>query len=286
MNRVHLGLAGLQVLSLVAIGWLWSENRSLRTHGDGGDGVERETARDSQAHEKEERLSGQRDLESSPKLGTRNRYPGNPRSNPRANGPEAGTLRSNPVARQGPAPVGSIGSLEKGLPADEPSLPGTGRIAAPPSEVPSLIVNGGFDGELAPWLCEEGRVIQDSADERNSLLEVTLGESGFRLSQSFVPPAGKAPMTLTFRAMLSGDTVLSGFDLMLLGQDDKPLVMTFVEAGKPGEWKNIELSGALPVAPASLRIGSSRGEGVVWIDDVRLERSTAAPASPKGQPSP
>lgn len=129
-------------------------------------------------------------------------------------------------------------------------------------------------------------MIRDPADERNPLLEVNLDESGFRLSQSFVPPAGKAPMTLSFRAKLSGDTGLSGFDLMLLGRDDEPLAMTFVEAGKPGEWKKIELNGSLPVAPASLRIGSPGGEGVVWIDDVRLERSTAVPAPPKGQPSP
>jgi hypothetical protein len=284
MNRVHLGLAGLQVLSLVAIGWLWSENRSLRTHGDGGRDVDREAARNSPAHE--ERLSAQREVGSSPKLGTRNENPGTPRSNPRVTGPEAGTRRSTPVARQGPAPVGSIGRLEKDLPADEPSLPETARLAAPPSGVPSLIVNGGFDGELAPWLCDEGRVIQDPADERNSLLEVTLGESGFHLSQSFVPPAEKASMTLSFRAMLSADTGLSGFDLMLLGQDDKPLVMTFVEAGKPGEWKKIELKGSLPVAPAALRIGSSRGEGVVWIDDVRLEQSAAVPAPPRDQDSP
>ena len=93
-------------------------------------------------------------------------------------------------------------------------------------------------------------------------------------------------MTLSFRAKLSGDTGLSGFDLMLLGQDDKPLVMTFVEAGKPGEWQNIDLKGSLPVAPAALRIGSSRGEGVVWIDDVRLEQSTASPAPPRNQDSP
>ena len=284
MNRVHLGLAGLQVLSLVAIGWLWSENRSLRTQGDGGRDVEREAARSSPAHE--ERLSAQREVGRSPKLGTRNESPGTPRSNRRVTGPEAGTRRIAQVARQGPSPVGSIGSVEKDLPADESSLPETGRITAPPSGVPSLIVNGGFDGELAPWVCEEGQVVQDPADERSSLLEVTLGESGFRLSQSFVPPPGKAPMTLSFRAKLSGDTVLSGFDLMLLGQDDKPLVMTFVEAGKPGEWKNIELKGSLPVAPAALRIGSSRGEGVVWIDDVRLEQSTAVPAPPKDQDSP
>jgi hypothetical protein len=265
------------------MGWLWSENRSLRMHGDGGSDVEREAARDSLAHE--ERLSAQREVESSPKLGDRNRNPGTPRSNPRVDGPEAGTRRSEQAGRQDPSPVGSIGSLEKDLPADVPSLPETRLNAAPPSGVPSLIVNGGFDGELAPWLCEEGRVVLDPADERNSLLEVTLGERGFRLSQSFVPPAGKVPMTLSFRAKLSGDTGLSGFHLILLGQDDKPLAMTFVEAGKPGEWKKIEWKGSVPIAPVALSIGR-RGKGIVWIDDVRLEQSTTAPEAPQGQPSP
>lgn len=173
------------------------------------------------------------------------------------------------------------------MPEKEPQLPETRLIAAPQQpEGDSLIVNGGFDDELDPWLCEKGRVIQDSADERNSLLEATLTESGFLLTQSFEPPARKAPMTLSFRAQLSAETVLSGFDLMLLGQDDKPLGMTHVEAGKPGEWKKIEWKVSMPVAPASLRIGSSGAEGVVRIDNVRLERSTSVPAPPKGQDSP
>jgi hypothetical protein len=191
------------------------------------------------------------------------------------------------MVSQASSRAGGVESVEDRLPEEMPRLPATGVNAAPRQpDDDSLIVNGGFNGELRPWLCDEGRVIQDPADERNSLLEVTLDESGFRLSQSFVPPAGKAPMTLSFRAMLPADTGLSGFDLMLLGQDDKPLVLTFLEAGKPGEWKNIELKGSLPVAPAALRIGSSRGKGIVWIDDVRLEPTTIAPEASQGQPSP
>jgi hypothetical protein len=73
---------------------------------------------------------------------------------------------------------------------------------------------------------------------------------------------------------------------MLLGQDNKPLGMTRVEAGKPGEWKKIEWEVSMPVAPASLWIGSSGGNGAVWIDDVSLEKSTAGPAPPKDQDSP
>jgi hypothetical protein len=173
------------------------------------------------------------------------------------------------------------------LPEEDPSQPETGLIVAPlQSESDSLIVNGGFDGELAPWHCEERRVITDPDDERNSLLEATLNESGFRLAQSFEPPAGKTPMTLSFRARLSAVSALSGFDLMVLGHDDKPLALTFVEAGKPGELKKIEWKVSMPVAPTSLRIGSSRGEGVVWIDDVRLERSSSVPAPPESQDTP
>lgn len=172
------------------------------------------------------------------------------------------------------------------MPADDPLLPETRLIVATQPGVESLIVNGGFDGELAPWLCGEGRVIQDPSDDKNWLLEVTPPGGRFRLTQIFFkPPARKAPMTLSFRAMISEEAALSGFDLILIGHDEKPLAQTFVAAGTPGEWKKIEWKGSMPIAPAALSIGR-RDEGVVWIDDVRLEPSTIAPEAPQGQPSP
>ncbi len=172
------------------------------------------------------------------------------------------------------------------MPADDPALPETRLIVATQPGVASFIVNGGFDGELAPWICHGGQVIRDPADEKNWLLEVTPAGGRFRLVQLFIkPPASKVPMTLSFRAMISEEAALSGFDLMLLGQDEKPLLQTIVAAGTPGEWTKIEWKGSVPIAPAALYIGR-RDKGVVWIDDVRLEQSTSAPEAPQGQPSP
>lgn len=163
------------------------------------------------------------------------------------------------------------------MPANDPSIPGPSLIVAKQPSAGSLIVNGGFDGGLAPWICEEGRVIPDPADEENWLLEVTATEGRFRLEQFFKTPARKAPMTLSFRAMISEEGTLPAFDLMLLGHDEQPLAQTFVAEGTPGEWKSIVWKGSPPVAPAALSI-RRWGKGVVWIDDVRLEQSPAEPA--------
>lgn len=282
MNRVHLWLAGLQVLSLAAIGWLWSENQSLRTHSEESRATERESA--ARPTGPEGRFANSRDAAGDPKLGIPNGSPPDPRTSARSDRWEGKTNPGSRVARKSPSSTpGGIGNKEMILPSEELTLPESGLIATPPPPgAQSLLVNGGFDGELSPWLCEAGRVIQDPDDERNSLLEVTPNGSGFLLAQSFKPPARKAPMALSFRARLSEEIALSGFELILLGQDDKPLVMTFVEAGKPGEWKKIEWKVSTPMAPASLRIGSSGGGGGIRIDDVRLEPSTAVPETARG----
>lgn len=282
MSRANLWLAGLQVLSLVAIGWLWSENQSLRAHPEEVQNTERKSKASPTGQEG--KLPVQRETVSGPKLGTPKWSPVNPRKDARTNALRTETSQRPRTVSPGPSRAGRVGSREDRLPEEEPVIPETGPIAAPQQpEGDSLIVNGGFDGELAPWLCEEGRVIRDAADERNSLLQVTLKESGFRLTQSFEPPAGKAHMTLSFRARVSEESDLLGFHLLLLGGDDKPLTMTFVDAGKPGEWKKIEWKGPVPVTPASLRIESLRGNGAVWIDDVRLVPSTAVPETAQGQ---
>lgn len=283
MNRVHLWLAGLQILSLAAIGWLWSENQSLRAHSKESRATERRSAASPTGPEG--RFAGPREPVGSPKLGTPNRSPADPRKSTRSDKRDGETSPGSPVLRKSPSSLaGGISSKEMNLPTEEPPLPETGLIAAPPPPgADSLLVNGGFDGELAPWLCEEGRVIPDPDDARNSLLEANPNESGFRLAQSFQPPAENAPLILSFRAQWSGETALSGFDLVLLGPDDKPLTMTLVEAGKPGEWKKIEWRVSTPVAPASLRIGSSDGKGAVRIDDVKLEPSSAARGTAQGQ---
>lgn len=283
MNRVHLWLAGLQILSLAAIGWLWSENQSLRAQSEEGQAAERKSATSPTGLEGS--FAGSRETVGNPKLGRPNRSPADPWTSTRSERRDGEASPETRVARKSPSSLaGGISSKEMNLPTEEPPLPESGLIAAPPPPgAESLIVNGGFDGELAPWLCEVGRVIPDPDDERNSLLEATPNESGFRLAQSFRPPAEKAPLTLTFRAQWSGETAQSGFDLMLLGQDDKPLAMTHVEAGTPGEWKKIEWKVSTPMVPASLRIGSSDDGGIVRIDDVRLEPSTAAPVTAQGQ---
>ncbi len=77
MNRVHLWLAGLQVLSLVAIAWLWSENQSLRTQPDDGSDSEKAALADVGKHEGGP--SVQREVNGSPKLGTRRQDPGDTR---------------------------------------------------------------------------------------------------------------------------------------------------------------------------------------------------------------
>lgn len=282
MNRVHLWLAGLQILSLAVIGWLWSENQSLRAHSEESRATERESAASPTGPEG--RFAGPRENAGNPKLGTPRRNPEDPRTSARSDRRDEETSTDTRVARKSPSSTpGGIGNKEMILRSEELTLPESGLIATPPPPgADSLLVNGGFDGELAPWLCEAGRVIQDPDDERNSLLEVTPNGSGFRLAQSFQPPARKAPMALSFRAKLSGEIALSGFDLVLLGPDERPLVMTFVEAGKPGEWKKIEWKVSTPVVPASLRIGSSGGGGVIRIDDVRLEPSNAVPETAHG----
>lgn len=129
-------------------------------------------------------------------------------------------------------------------------------------------------------------MIRDPADEKNWVLEITPTGGRFSLRQIFFkPPARKAPMTLSFRAMISEEAALSGFDLIMMGQDERLLAQTFVTAGTPGKWEKIEWNGSTPVSPAILSIGM-RGNGIVWIDDVRLVPSATAPEAAQGQASP
>src|SRR5690606_10930458 len=62
-----------------------------------------------------------------------------------------------------------------------------------------VLKNSGFDKELAPWECDEGKLADDPVDKENRVLEVELEDGVFALTQDLRWPAAKAKLTFSLR---------------------------------------------------------------------------------------
>ncbi|MBX3741212.1 MAG: hypothetical protein KF712_09500 [Akkermansiaceae bacterium] len=137
-----------------------------------------------------------------------------------------------------------------------------------------LLKNGGFDKELAPWECDEGRIVEDPKEKGNSLLEVELDGGVFGLAQDFKWPAGKKSLTLSFRVKASAASKDAPVQWRLRlydaeGNSELAAGGTITESGG---WITVTKTIQRPEgAVTSLMLESNRGEGKLWIDDLKLE---------------
>ncbi|MCW1912330.1 hypothetical protein OJ996_02015 [Luteolibacter sp. GHJ8] len=136
-----------------------------------------------------------------------------------------------------------------------------------------LLKNTGFDKELAPWECEEGKIVPDPDNKDNSLLEIELDGGVFGLSQAFKWPEGKKELTLSFRIKASAASKDEPIQwrLRIYDKDEASALAAGAKIEKSGEWITVKQVIERPEsAPVSMMLESNRGEGKLWIDDLKL----------------
>ena len=147
-------------------------------------------------------------------------------------------------------------------------------VARPALAADPLLKNSGFDKELAPWTCEEGKIIPDSEKKDNSLLEVELDGGVFGLSQAFKWPKDKEELTLSFRVKASAAKKDSPaqWRLRIYDAKENSELASAARIEKSGEWITVKTTVKRPKLEAiSIMLESNRGEGKLWIDDLKLE---------------
>lgn len=143
-----------------------------------------------------------------------------------------------------------------------------------PATAEPLLLNGGFDKKLPPWECEEGKIVPDPDKKDNSVLEVELDGGVFGLSQAFKWPAEKKELTLSFRIKASAATKNEPVQwrLRIYDKDQNSALAAGAKIEKSGEWITVKQVIERPEsAPVSVMLESNRGEGKLWIDDLKLE---------------
>ncbi|QJE98118.1 hypothetical protein [Luteolibacter luteus] len=143
-----------------------------------------------------------------------------------------------------------------------------------PAAAGPLLKNPGFDKELKPWTCDEGKVIPDPEKKDNSLLEVTLDGGVFGLSQPIEWPADWKKLTVSFRIKASQATEKSPVQwrLRIYDKAENSALVAAAKITRSGEWITVKQEIERPESnPESIMLESNRGEGTLWIDDVELK---------------
>lgn len=147
-------------------------------------------------------------------------------------------------------------------------------LAVPAAAAEPLLKNPGFDKELKPWTCDEGKVVPDPEKKDNSLLEVTLDGGVFGLSQPIEWPEDQKKLTLSFRIKASQATEKSPVQwrLRIYDKAENSALVAAAKITRSGEWITVKQEIERPEsAPASIMLESNRGEGKLWIDDLTLD---------------
>ncbi len=137
-----------------------------------------------------------------------------------------------------------------------------------------LLKNPGFDKELKPWTCDEGKIVPDPEKKDNSLLEITIDGGVFGLGQDIEWPGDKKELTLTFRVKASAATKKSPVQwrLRIYDKAENSALAAGAKIEKSGEWITVKQVIKRPDSePVSILLESNRGEGKLWIDDLKLE---------------
>lgn len=147
-------------------------------------------------------------------------------------------------------------------------------FAFPVAGAEPVLRNSGFDKKLAPWTCAEAKVVPDPDKKDNTLLEITLDGGVFGLSQDFKWPADKKQLTLSFRVKASQASTDSPVQWRLRISDAQKssALVTGGKIEKAGEWITVKKVVEKPgLTATTLMLESNRGEGTLWIDDLKLE---------------
>ena len=151
---------------------------------------------------------------------------------------------------------------------------GLAVVLSLPAMAEPLVKNSGFDKALAPWECAEGRIVADPKEQGNSLLEVELDGGVFGLTQDFKWPAGKKSLTLSFRVKANAASKDSPVQwrLRLYDAEGNSGLAAGGTITEGGNWITVSKTIQRPQGPiASLMLESNRGEGKLWIDDLKLD---------------
>ncbi|WP_367872233.1 hypothetical protein [Luteolibacter sp. Populi] len=283
MNRSSLCLTGALLLSSGAIGWLWRDNQALR---------------EQIAHEAPQIATEAGEVGEAKVLqiadGKTDAAPD------RRNAPGSATPRlPRPRLGQGLQPVraGKEPSSESGKRKE------AGELKAPVANADkeadtdkraallmvvsavegekdgaSLFKNGGFETGLAPWLCKEGKVIQEPGNSANSILEITPSEEKYSLRQTFQRKVSTPHQLLTFRVKAEGED-LSDIKVALVGKDGAAIPIYMSVLGKAGKWIDISIPfdlGPKDFQPAGMTIEGGSTKTALWIDDVVLREVSSS----------
>jgi hypothetical protein len=273
MKRETVCLVTGQLVCLAAVGWLWSENRSVREQLQEVGELSRKrpaafaepvsTEKTSQASapsptkapESRKNRPAPRPLVVKPDRTAPVSAPGQNSAVERIR--DRGASRATEGETGGP--VNSIHPVVDTVTADDPD---------------SLLQNGGFEEGLEPWTCEKGKIAEDPDEARNSVLEIALDEEGFLLSQPFQWPVGKQELTLAYRVKAAEETDLAStaIEVRLLSEDGKALTLSTSFHELKADWAVL----TVPVTrgnfvPVAIEIKGTGGKGTMWIDDVILK---------------
>ena len=172
--------------------------------------------------------------------------------------------------------------VEEPGPAGLPGAAATAAGAVPFSpgirSVQSLLENGGFEEGLAPWACEEGKVVQDPEDSGNSVLEITPKAGQFQLQQGLRRSPVKKALRLSLRAKAepARESFQGHLRVYLYDENGQLLMSTMAKSEASAKWETVSLnlglkfSGEQKRRAASLGIENGYGGGKLWIDDVSL----------------
>lgn len=147
-------------------------------------------------------------------------------------------------------------------------------FSLPVAAAEPLLKNSGFDKKLAPWTCEDGKIVPDPDKKENTLLEVTLDGGVFGLSQEIKWPADQKKLTLSFRIKASAATEKSPVQwrLRIYDKAENSALAAGAKITASGEWITVKKEIERPESePASIMLETNRGEGTLWIDDLKLE---------------
>jgi hypothetical protein len=275
--------AGGTLLCLGATAFLWGENRELK--GRLAERAEKTTAADSTSPGEDEPGRSPEVARRAPEQAeaAKPSPPFQPIQRPKRLNETAPV--DSPVSRETGATDGdtAINKLEKSpgdfAPVEETTVEIVQLNAAQAeSKGESLLKNGGFDQDLAPWICEGGQVTQE---EGNPYLQITPKNGSFHLSQDLQRSPATRNVELSLRVRFSSEGQYTPIKVSMRTPDgtEQPVYTSAIYTS--GEWKSLSTQFAWPEEPKAVGIvieGDQAKTGFS-IDDIILREVRAPSAS-------
>lgn len=142
----------------------------------------------------------------------------------------------------------------------------------------SLLKNGGFDQDLAPWICEEGQVIRNG---ENSYLEITSKDGHFRLSQDFQRSPTTRNLELSLRIRFPSEGQYAPIKVSMRTPDGSERIVYTSLIHTSGKWTSFTTQIAWPKEPKAvvIVIEGDQAKASFSVDDIILREARAPSAS-------